>query len=366
MNTRRAAHQLTALTALIGLVALATPVGGQERQPGPEELASALTRRALVYIETFWTGYVSDEEGEYFNDGDPLEFASSCSGFVVNPAGYIATAGHCVDDTASFGGAKQRLIELAAEEAHEEGGYEGSPSEEELVAFGLANWTVVGTEEDGAIKREVFAQRGRATPRERAGSAMPARVVDFRSADSGDVALLKVDRTDLPSVFVADGPEPPPGTQVILAGYPAPTEDSLDDPIEPRTTLGQLTAAKTQGNYRVYELTAAIADGMSGGPTVNLEGEVIGINSFRTGGGDTSSFIVSVEHLREVLVRNQVASEPESAWAKPSEPPPAVAEERSPVLPLGIGLFVLAAIGGTVLLRPGRRRHPDGDPPTFS
>ena len=404
------ASVLCAILLFVAAISGAAPARGQAPTAGPDELASALTRPALVYIETFWTGYVSDEEGVYFNDGDPIEFSSSCTGFVVNPQGYIATAGHCVDETASFGGAKQRLIELAAEEAHEERDYEGSPSEEELVAFGLANWTVEGTEKGGPIEREVFAQRGPAIPGEQSDSAMSARVVDFRPADSGDVALIKVDQKDLPTLLVVTGAEPRVGTSLLLAGYPASADRSADDPIEPRTETGSLAAARTEADHRVYEVTAKIGEGMSGGPTVNLQGDVIGINSYRVNETEASGFVVSGQSLLEVLARNQVANEfgavdelyrqalaaffggrmaeargafdqvlardPEHRLAETyraraaasdetPEPVPPVPRDTSRLLPLGLGLVVLAAIGGTVFTRrAGAWRGPTrGDPP---
>ena len=195
--SRHLSRKAVALGALLAL-ALATaftggPVSAQDASSvSPEERAAALLRPAVVYIETFWAGFVYDEDSVYFNDGNAFEFSSSCTGFVVNPAGTIMTAGHCVDDSASFGGIKRDLIEIAAQEAFDNGTYEGAPAVEELFEFGLANWTVEGPAKGSPVQREVFVQRGRAASGERTGEALPARVVDFRSAESGDVAVLKL------------------------------------------------------------------------------------------------------------------------------------------------------------------------------
>ena len=59
---------------------------------------SAYTQPSVVYIGSTWTGYVYDTYNKlYLNNGKPFTLDFQCTGFVVNPDGYIATAGHCVD-----------------------------------------------------------------------------------------------------------------------------------------------------------------------------------------------------------------------------------------------------------------------------
>lgn len=308
--TRRA----LALGALVVFAAASVGLGGpasaqETPSVSPEERAAALLRPAVVYIETFWAGFVYDEDGIYFNDGNAFEFSTGCTGFVVNPAGHIMTAGHCVDDSASFGGIKRSMIELAAQEAYEKGTYEGAPAVEELFEFGLANWTVEGPAKGSPVQREVFVQRGRAVSGERTGEALPARVVDFRSAESGDVALLKVEASDLPSVMVSAVNELEIGTPLLSVGYPGLTEGAVDESLEPTNKDGKISAKKTQGSYPVYEVSAAIASGMSGGPTVDMKGEVIGVNSFGIGDSEAFNFIVPAGNIREILARNGVKNE---------------------------------------------------------
>ena len=318
MSDRNASGHLprraVALGAFLAL-ALATvftggPVSAQDAPSvSPEERAAALLRPAVVYIETFWAGFVYDEDSVYFNDGNAFEFSTSCTGFVVNPAGTIMTAGHCVDDSASFGGIKRDLIEIAAQEAFDAGTYEGAPGVEELFEFGLANWTVEGPAKGSPVQREVFVQRGRAASGERTGEALPARVVDFRSAESGDVAVLKVEASDLPSVIVSEVNELEIGTPLLSVGYPGLTKGAVDESLEPTNKDGKISAKKTQGSFPVYEVSAAIASGMSGGPTVNLEGEVIGVNSFGIGDSEAFNFIVPASNVREILARNGTKNE---------------------------------------------------------
>ena len=54
---------------------------------------------------------------------------------------------------------------------------------------------------------------------------------------------------------------------------------------------GAISSVKTVqgGLLTVYEVSAAVSGGMSGGPTVNLDGEVVGVNSFGIA-GETQPF----------------------------------------------------------------------------
>src|SRR4051794_6660397 len=62
------------------------------------ERVSAYTQPSVVYIQTDWTGYVYDTYNKRFlNNQKPFTLSFQCTGYVVNPNGYIATAGHCVD-----------------------------------------------------------------------------------------------------------------------------------------------------------------------------------------------------------------------------------------------------------------------------
>lgn len=407
MCLRRSARRTATVILAVGVLGFAVPVSAPaSAQPEPasaqpEDLAAATVAPALVYIETYWVGYVYDEEGEYFNDGNPFEFSASCTGFGVSADGHVATAGHCVDDTAGFGGVKRDLIEIAAEEAHEEGTYAGAPSKEELLEFGLANWTVEGSAKGSPVKREVFAQRSPAAAGERTGDAMPAEVVDFRAAESGDVALLKVDTSALPSVMVSDLDTLEVGTPLLSLGFPSPAGESLDDPLRSIAREGTISAEKKQRTNQIYEVSTAIASGMSGGPAANLAGEVIGINSSRVGAGGGSNFIVPARNLLQVMERNEVENrlgrvdeiyregltafysgnyaeaiasfdrvldlDPRHVQAEEFRQTAAqtaaqaiaeggeTAQRRIPVIPVGIGVLLLAAVGGTAFVRPGRR-----------
>jgi serine protease Do len=93
-------------------------------------------------------------------------------------------------------------------------------------------------------------------------------------ADSrSDVALLKVDATNLPTLRLGDSNKIRVGEWVIAIGSPFNLENSV--------TAGIISAkARDTGEYLpLIQSDVAVNPGNSGGPLINMRGEVIGINS---------------------------------------------------------------------------------------
>ena len=109
----------------------------------------------------------------------------------------------------------------------------------------------------------------------------PARVVDFQAFTEGDSALLKVEETDLNAIELADTDGVGINSDVTSIGYPAIIDSFTDPDLTPTFQPGTVSSLKTldDGLVKVLQLSAQLSGGMSGGPTVDVEGNVIGINS---------------------------------------------------------------------------------------
>lgn len=293
-----------AATAVAAFVAPPASAQGARPVPTPEERAAALARPSVVYIETHWSGYVFDEDGILFNNREPITFGSRCTGFVVDPSGYIATAGHCVDHTVEHG-AGGTFLEIAVAEALRDGTY-NTNDPNELYEFAKLNWRVEGNAPGTRADKQIFVQRGTATGGKTDGEALPARLVDYRGSEAGDVALLKVEKGDLPSIEVATGSEPGIGTSILSIGYPGATDQVTDTNLEPTNKDGKISARKTVGTIAYFETSAALSGGMSGGPTVDLDGRVLGVNSWKLIASDAFNYIAPASNLNEILSRNGV------------------------------------------------------------
>lgn len=103
-----------------------------------------------------------------------------------------------------------------------------------------------------------------------------------------DVAILKIEAQNLPTVPVGDDTALSQGDHIYIFGYPgaARIPGSTEEPgTEPTFTAGVFSRwAPKQGGWRAIQTDASINHGNSGGPGFNDRGEVIGISTAGTGG----------------------------------------------------------------------------------
>lgn len=311
---------LFARAILVSMAAVFSVAGpARATQVTSEERAAAYARPAIVYLEMVWQAWVKHPQWGW-TDPDPAtegaqawQWSSRCSGFVINPSGHIVTAGHCVDNGTE--GARDDAIRFAAQWLIEQTFTPYTAEDyEALITEGHATWRVEGEERDSPPDLTVYVQRGVATSGLTGGDAFPARVIDFSPVSQGDVALLKAERTDLPAVKLAPREEIQIGTPVLSIGYPGATDEIEDITLEPTYKDGKVSSKDTRegGLFPVYEISADISSGMSGGPTVDLKGRVVGLNSLSlakgTGEAETAGFnyLAPSSLIDELLGRNGV------------------------------------------------------------
>lgn len=116
-----------------------------------------------------------------------------------------------------------------------------------------------------------------------------------------DVALLKIDDTNLPAITFADSDKARPGDVVLAIGNPFGLRETV--------TMGIISAVGRGGmgivDYENFIQTdAAINAGNSGGALVNTEGQLVGINSAilsRSGGYQGIGFAIPSNLASEVM-----------------------------------------------------------------
>ena len=112
-----------------------------------------------------------------------------------------------------------------------------------------------------------------------------------------DVALVKIEGTNLPRLAMGDSDKIRAGEWVIAIGSPFGLENTV--------TAGIISAkARDTGDYLpLIQTDVAVNPGNSGGPLINMRGEVIGINSqiySRSGGYMGISFAVPIDEAMRV------------------------------------------------------------------
>ncbi len=117
---------------------------------------------------------------------------------------------------------------------------------------------------------------------------------------ASDIALLRIDASDLPVLPLGDSDTLRPGQWVIGVGSPFNFEQSV--------TAGIVSATgRTQAQQQYVpfiQTDVAINRGNSGGPLVNMDGEVVGINSWilsSHGGNIGLSFSIPVNTAQDTV-----------------------------------------------------------------
>jgi S1-C subfamily serine protease len=230
---------------------------------------------------------------------DPLY--ETGSGFILHPDGFIATNGHVVERFYEMN--EQRLAK-----------------EFMAAAVARACGPTLAMVPEGARKERLSAiaadpvNRGKVRLRKQlqvhlsTGKVYPAEVKAYSPAikpeapptgqtasqggkpvaeQSGrDVAILKIEERDLPTVRLAANPAALKlGEQIFVIGYPGVVLNhdflSRKSQLEASVTVGRVSGFKIDINdRRVIQTDAAITWGNSGGPAFNLAGEVIGVATF--------------------------------------------------------------------------------------
>jgi serine protease Do len=178
------------------------------------------------------------------------------------------------------------------------GGRRGSPQQaqpEEEVQRGVGSGFIIS--DDGFIMTNAHVVEGAdevtVTLTDRREFKAKVLGADRRS----DVALLKVEARNLPSLRIGDSNHIRVGEWVIAIGSPFNLENTV--------TAGIISAkARDTGEYLpLIQSDVAVNPGNSGGPLINMRGEVIGINSqiaTLSGAYNGISFAVPIDEVMRV------------------------------------------------------------------
>lgn len=135
--------------------------------------------------------------------------------------------------------------------------------------------------------------------------------------DATDLAIVRIDRKALPTVTLGDSSKLKPGQEVVAVGYPLDLAGSVT------VTKGIISAMRESD---LIQTDVAVNPGNSGGPLVNLLGEVVGVNiaGIRVSKGmpiQGMNFALATNAARNIIPRLKV----------PPQVPTAIATVTTPV-----------------------------------
>ena len=154
----------------------------------------------------------------------------------------------------------------------------------------LTNYHVVQSAKPAKIK--IHLQDGR--------TLLPVKIW---SDDMADIAVLQLDREDLPAARMGNSDEAPVGSWVMALGSPFGLMHSVSQGIISARGRHMEELADVH-NQDFLQTDAAINPGNSGGPLVNMKGEVIGINNSiasNGGGNEGVGFSIPINLARWIL-----------------------------------------------------------------
>ena len=131
-------------------------------------------------------------------------------------------------------------------------------------------------------------------------SILPVKVWNDAQAD---VAVLQLDRDDLPAARLGNSDEAKVGTWVMALGSPFGLMHSVSQGII-SARRRQMDELPDVLNQDFLQTDAAINPGNSGGPLVNMKGEVIGINNSiasNGGGNEGVGFSIPINMARWIM-----------------------------------------------------------------
>src|SRR3954468_6098271 len=290
---------------------------------------------AVVRVNAYATGQfrytpstISDVEAQLHTDG--FDFAAralpanetaldtgaggSGSGFIVNPDGVILTCGHVVSPTRDDAALRRELLRNGAiatllrhfpvENLRSIHRGDGLDRYINYVATAgqLQNVRVVNEVELSNGEKVPFRIKSYSPPLNERGT---------------DLAVLQIDRRNLPAIRLADSDTARVGDSIWAVGYPAVASSSddviggwlsRDSDLEATVSPGNVTAIKRNiANVPVLQSNVAIYRGNSGGPVVNRDGEVIGISTWGHTDAEQIKFLVPSNVAREMLQASKVA-----------------------------------------------------------
>jgi serine protease Do len=304
-----AAGVLLTSVAACGSTVKAAPQSGVK-------FASTVARASMVYVQVKWRGWVvvprnvSVSSTEYIAKGTygPFKAITSCSGFAASASGDIVTAGHCVDATSFYGGKGAVLTAMASEWKHANGTPLSPAQRDRQTQILLANASVEGYESGSPVDRTVTVT----VPATSTGAIVqsesyPADVVDVQPFKQGDVALLRATGVVAPMLPVAQT-TPATGDTVVAGGYPGDVAAQVDSTTPATFLEGTVSGTQTVNGTPFTQISSSVTAGMSGGPVLNIAGQVAGTVSWAPSGTTSANFMTDVGSIRSVLTSNGVSN----------------------------------------------------------
>ncbi len=290
-------HRVLAATIALGAVAAASAARPPDLVSDPLTRQAWIARQAVYRINTTvrFSAIVLDGTSHPLRGGSGHDIAILGTGFAVVEGGTLVTAAHVVQPSR-----RSVAIDLERERRRLVGDV---PNEVTLRKW--ADKHKVGVSGLRVVRRTAtrVTERGETTPQPRPLRFRFLHETTRPAIDvANDLAVVTVHAPGSPALTLATIPNG--GQRSAIVGFGAPS-----DGLSPTTKVG-LTGAegRDSGGRRLIPIAAAVRQGDSGGPAVDVDGQVIGMASL-TDGRNVGN-LTPVQQIRELMERAGLANHP--------------------------------------------------------
>ena len=112
-----------------------------------------------------------------------------------------------------------------------------------------------------------------------------------------DLVLLKINKVKAPAIALGDSSTIAVGDEIFAVGNPKGLEGTF--------SKGIISAIRKIEEDNLLQITAPLSPGSSGGPILNIDGEVIGISVATFKGGQNLNFAIPVSYLSNLLTKTK-------------------------------------------------------------
>jgi len=147
---------------------------------------------------------------------------------------------------------------------------------------------------NGAIVSNLHVVQGAAMVRVKLPNGDVYKTADLVEVDDAkDIVVIKIKGFKLPVVTLGDSDKAEVGEQVVAISSPEGLTNSI--------STGVISGVRRFDTHRVFQLTAPISNGSSGGALFNSKGEVIGIITYLFKSGQNINFAVPINYARGLI-----------------------------------------------------------------
>lgn len=164
-----------------------------------------------------------------------------------------------------------------------------------------------------------------------------------------DLAILKIKGFNLPTVRLGDSDRTEVGEAVVVISSPEGLTNSL--------TTGVISGVRRLETHRVFQITAPISQGSSGGALFDSSGAVIGVTTYILRSGQNINFAVPINYARGMISDQPRATLASIPPAAPSTTQPATSSIAGNEIEETPDDHVLSGVSTATRSRLGRVSH---------